>query len=156
MPQFTVFTVGHGQLSWDALMRLLTGSGVEVLIDVRAYPYSELAPWFDRDRLEHLVRRAGLEYLWLGSQLGALTAGGRVDYISKEREPRYREGIGQLLTLAGERQTCLLGSQLDPLLSHRHHLIAQTLLRHDVGVVHLLEDGSTVAAHADLFHGLPG
>lgn len=153
MPQYTVYTVGHGALSWDAFVRLLRPHGIEMLLDVRSFPYVEAAPWFNRDRLEHLVRSEGLEYLWLGGHLGPLTDDGRVDYIAKEFEPRYREGIGQLLTLAGERVVCLLAAQSDPLLSHRHQLIAQTLIKHDVGVVHLLEQGGVISAQADLFHG---
>ena len=152
MPQYTIYSVGHGLLSWDELARLLAPLGIEVLVDVRAYPYSEATPWFDRDRLEHLARRAGYEYLWLGSQLGALTRDGRLDYLSKEQEPRYREGVLELLSMAAERRVCLLSAQADPQHSHRHHLIAQTLLRHDVAVIHVLHDGSIATAQADLFH----
>lgn len=153
MPQYTIFTIGHDQLTWDAFARLLAPHHIEMLIDVRSYPYVEAAPWFNRDRLEHLARSEGLEYLWLGGHLGPLTNDGRVDYIAKEREPRYREGISTLLTLAGERVVCILAAQSDPLLSHRHHLIAQTLLKHDVGVLHLLEQGGVMHAQPDLFHG---
>lgn len=152
MPQYTVYTVGHGVMGWDELVRLLAPHAVEMLVDVRAYPYVEAAPWFNRDRLEHLTRAAGMEYLWAGGKLGALSADGRLDYLAKEREPRYRDGIAQLLGLAAECRACLLGSQPEPLESHRHHLIAQTLLRHDVGVQHILQDGSCVEARADLFH----
>jgi uncharacterized protein (DUF488 family) len=153
MAQYTVYTVGHGELSWDEFALLLKPYHIEVLVDTRSFPYCHDTPWFNRDRLEHLVRREGLEYLWLGARLGPLTEDGRVDYLAKEAEGRYRQGIQQLLTLAHERCTCLLGSQLDPLVSHRHHLIAQTLLRHDVGVKHILADGDVTTAYADLFHG---
>ena len=61
----------------------------------------------------------------------------------------------QLLSIAGERRSCLLGGPMEPQGSHRHQLIAQTLLRHDVGVLHILHDGTTCTAHADLFHGCP-
>lgn len=133
---------------------MLAARHIEVLADVRSFPYVPDAPWFNRDRLEQLARKSGWEYLWLGSQLGALTEDGRVDNVAKEREGRYRQGIKQLLALAGERVTCLVGAQADPLGSHRHSLIAQTLLRHDVGVVHLLHEGDSVTAQADLFHSM--
>jgi uncharacterized protein (DUF488 family) len=149
---FVVFTIGHGEQSFDDFAHILAPYGVETIVDVRSWPYTEYAPWFNRDRLEHLTRRHGWEYLWLGGQLGPLTADGRVDYIAKEREPRYHDGISELLTLAHERRVCLLSSQADPELSHRHQLIAQTLLRHDVEVRHILMDGDSVLAQADLFH----
>ena len=47
---------------------------------------------------------------------------------------------------------CVLGSQADPELSHRHHLIAQTLIRCDVEVRHIMPGGTTELAQADLFH----
>lgn len=152
MPQFFIYTIGHGLLSWDEFVGLLRPCHIEIIADVRAFPYTDAAPWFNRDRLEHLARREGWEYLWLGGQLGALTADGRLDYLAKEREPRYGEGIKELLGLASERSVCLLGSQVEPLQSHRHHLIAQTLLHHDVGVQHVLADGSIFPAQSDLFH----
>lgn len=154
MADFSIYTVGHGQLSWDELAGFVRNYPVEVIADVRSFPYVDYAPWFNRDQLEHLVRREGWEYTWYGGQLGALTADGKVDYIAREREPRYHAGIKELLTIAGERTTCLLGSQLNPLGSHRHQLIAQTLLKHNVEVVHILEGGECCAAQSDLFHSL--
>lgn len=154
MAQFTIYSVGHGLLTWEQFALLLQPLSVEIVVDVRAYPYVEAAPWFNRDRLEHMVRRNGWEYLWLGSQLGALTADGRLDYLCKEQDPRYREGILELMTLGHERQVVLLSAQANPQHSHRHHLIAQTLIRHDVRVLHVLHDGELTSAQADLFHGL--
>ena len=154
MPQYTVLTVGHGELNWADFLRLMRPHHIEVLVDIRSFPYCDGVPWFNRDQLEHLARREGWEYVWLGGCLGPLTDDGRVDYLAKESEGRYRRGISQLLDLAAERRVCLLGTQADPLAGHRHQLIAQTLLHHDVAVEHVLHDGELMTAHADLFHGL--
>jgi uncharacterized protein (DUF488 family) len=155
MPQYCVYTVGHGTEDWDSFARRLQDFSIEVLLDVRTLPYVECS-WFNRDRLEGNSRKKGWEYLWLGGKLGPLTEDGRLDYLAKEREKRYQDGIVELMNLAAERTVCLLSSQLDPLDSHRHHLIAQTLMRHDIGVLHIMENGEKMYAQADLFHGLPG
>lgn len=129
--------------------------GIEALVDVRSHPYTFPAlgtPWFDREKIEPLARRQGWEYIWLGGKVGALTSEGRVDNIVREQEPGYRAGIRELLDLAGERSICLLGGHSEPYGSHVHALIAQTLLRHHVGVIHILPDGSSSSAQADLFH----
>ena len=152
MAQYHVYTVGHGQLSWDGLRALLEPCSIELLADIRSWPYSETAPHFNRDRLEQQSRRAGMEYIWLGSQLGPLTEDGRVDYLAKEREARYSEGIKLLLDLSAERCSCLFAASVDPLDSHRHLLVAQTLLRHHVDVRHILHSGLVIPAQADLFH----
>ncbi len=155
MPQYCVYTVGHGSEDWDSFARRLGGFNIEILLDVRTYPYVE-SSWFNRDRLEGNSRKKGWEYLWLGGKLGPLTEEGRVDYLSKEREKRYQDGIVELMNMAAERNVCIMSSQLDPMQSHRHHLIAQTLMRHDIGVLHILDSGELQPAQADLFHGLPG
>lgn len=152
MGQYSVFTIGHGETAWHDFAYALRLNAVELLVDVRAWPYSECAPWFDRERIERGARSEGMEYLWLGAQLGALTADGRADFIAREREPRYREGINELLSLAQDRRACLVSSQPDPFASHRHQLIAQTLMRHDVEVLHILPGGQLAHAVADLFH----
>jgi uncharacterized protein (DUF488 family) len=152
MAHYTIYTAGHGDLDWDGFAQLLHPYGVEILVDVRSNPYTTNAPDFNRDRVEYLARREGMEYIWLGSKLGALTEDGRVDYVVREREGRYRSGIEELLSLAHDRIVCLLGGAADPERSHRHHLIAQTLLRQHVEVRHVLHDGLAVPAQADLFH----
>jgi uncharacterized protein (DUF488 family) len=152
MGHYTVYTAGHGDLDWETFCSLLKPFEVEILIDVRWTPYTHNAPDFDRERIENLARSEGMEYVWLGSKLGALTDDGRVDYVQRERENRYRAGIQELLGLAHDRTVCLLGGTADPERSHRHHLIAQTLLRQHVEVRHILHSGSSLPAQADLFH----
>ena len=155
MAEYLVFTIGHGENTWDEFIFRLRPHRVEFLVDVRSDPYTFPAvgtPWFDRDKIEGLARRQGWEYLWLGGKVGALTAEGRVDNFVREQEPGYRAGISELLDLAGAHAVCLLGGHSDPFGSHVHTLIAQTLLRHHVGVQHIMMDGTTVQAQADLFH----
>jgi hypothetical protein len=152
---YHVYSIGHGEDTWEEFVMRLRPHTIEALIDVRSHPYTYPAlgtPWFDREKIEPLARRQGWEYIWLGGKIGALTSEGRVDNIVREQEPGYRAGVRELLDLAGERRVCLLGGHSDPFGSHIHSLIAQTLLRLHVGVIHILPDGSTSVAQADLFH----
>jgi uncharacterized protein (DUF488 family) len=153
--EYHVYTIGHGQETWDEFVLRLRPHNIEVLIDVRSDPYTYHAlgtSWFDRDRIEQLSRRQGWEYLWLGAKIGALTKKGLVDNLVREQEEGYRAGIRELLDIAGDRTICLLGGHSDPFNSHVHTLISQTLLRHHVGVIHILPNGATAPAQADLFH----
>jgi len=152
MGHYTIYTAGHGDLDWDSFCQLLRPFEIELLVDVRSMPYTDNSPDFDREKIENLARAHGMEYIWLGSKLGALTDDGRVDYIAREREGRYRAGIQELLGLAHDRIVCLLGGAADPERSHRQHLIAQTLLRQHVEVRHILHSGEALPAQADLFH----
>jgi hypothetical protein len=155
VPDYHIFTIGHGENTWEEFVARLRPHRIEALVDVRSHPFTYPAlglHWFDRERIEPLARRQGWEYLWLGSKVGALTSDGRVDNFVRELEPAYRAGISELLDLAGERNICLLGGHSDPFGSHVHTLIAQTLMRYHVGVQHILMDGATSPAQADLFH----
>lgn len=155
MAEYCVYTVGHGELSWDSFAKLVRPHHINLFIDIRSIPYVDYAPWFNRDRLESMLRKQGWEYMWSGGSLGPLTSDGRFDCIAKEVDPRYREGIKELLAAAGQSTVCLLGSPADPMGSHRHQLISQTLLKHNVMVRHILHNGETMAAQSDLFHMLP-
>ena len=155
MAEYSVYTIGHGDISWDRFVSLVHRHPVQMIVDIRAFPYYDAAPWFNRDRLEHSIRRQGWEYMWLGSKLGSLTSDGRLDHLAKEHEPAYRDGVKELLSMAGGTCVCLLGTQPDHHNTHRHQLIAQTLLRQDVEVLHILPGGELEPACADLFHSRP-
>ena len=60
-----IFTIGHGNKSLAALTTLLKKYGVDILVDVRAYPRSKRNPQCDRESLEAALGRAGFSYLWV-------------------------------------------------------------------------------------------
>jgi len=151
---FTVYTIGHSDLQFAEFAERLLARGVNMVVDARSYPYSSFAEWFNRDRIEHALRKHGIEYLFMGSRLGALTGDGRFDYIQREKDPEYKEGVKELLGLAERYCVAVMTSEGDYMSSHRHHLIAQTLLRLRVEVVHITESDADAPAQADLFHAV--
>ncbi len=152
---YTIYTIGHGSLTFEEFTARLKARGVSLLIDVRTYPYSSQAEWFNRDRIENALRRHGIEYVFLGSFLGALTDNGRLDFVQREKDLRYKEGIKLVLEYAQNHNLALMSSEANYNSSHRHRLIAQTLLRLAVGVVHINELDGEEVAQPDLFHTYP-
>jgi len=59
-----LLSVGHGTMSREALAELLTGAGVELVVDVRSVPGSRRHPQFGRSELEEWLPAAGLCYRW--------------------------------------------------------------------------------------------
>jgi uncharacterized protein (DUF488 family) len=59
-----LLTVGHGTLSAVDLARLLAGTGVEAVVDVRSIPGSRRHPQFGRTELEEWMPAAGIGYRW--------------------------------------------------------------------------------------------
>jgi uncharacterized protein (DUF488 family) len=153
---FTVYTIGHSDLQFAEFAARLAERGVNLVVDARSYPYSSFAEWFNRDRIEYALRKHGIEYMFMGARLGALTEDGRFDFIRREKDPEYQEGVKELLSLAEKYCVAVMSSEGDYMSSHRHHLIAQTLLRLSVEVVHITEGGDDAPAQADLFHAVAG
>jgi uncharacterized protein (DUF488 family) len=150
---YTVYTIGHSNLDAADLVAHLAKHAIETVVDVRAYPYSQYVPWFDRDKVEYMLSRAGLEYVWMGRQLGGMTAEGKLDYVTRERDPEYQESIKALMDLIASRRVAIMCSEGDFNVCHRNSLIAQTLMKHNIRVVHILTDSGTYEAEPDLFHG---
>ena len=59
-----LLTVGHGTISAEALSDLLSGAGVELVVDVRTAPGSRRHPHFGRDRMAVWLPEAGVGYRW--------------------------------------------------------------------------------------------
>ncbi len=67
----TLYTVGHSNRTLAAFAAILDAHGIRTLVDVRAFPRSRRNPHFDRESLEDTLPPRGVEYLWLGRELGA-------------------------------------------------------------------------------------
>ncbi|GEM_PF-3261374 len=156
----TCYTLGHGEATWDQFADLLDRYGIQLVVDVRALPFTlgpegfRLAPWFDRDQLEARLQRRGISYRWMGRELGPLMRDGRLDGVAREQDPEYRQGVEELMELIHNYVVLILDRPPRWEGSHRHLVIAQTLLRHDIEVVHLSFDAPPVPAQIDLFHAI--
>ena len=59
-----LITVGHGRLDRDELTALLSGAGIERLVDVRRFPGSRANDAAARGQVEEICEAAGIEYRW--------------------------------------------------------------------------------------------
>lgn len=65
-----IWSVGHSNHDMSRFLELVRGAGVEVVADVRSQPFSRFNPQFSRHELWAALRRAGLDYVFLGEELG--------------------------------------------------------------------------------------
>ena len=70
-----VYLIGHGNLDENIFLELLVRNKVKTLIDVRSFPFSEYAGQFNRESLELLLDKNGIEYRHMGESLGGRTKG---------------------------------------------------------------------------------
>ena len=116
------YTLGSSNRSLDEFLELLRGYGIEVLVDVRRFPTSKF-DHFKRENLEKAVQAAGIEYAYLGKELGGYRTGGYPRYLES---PAFSEGIQALLEIAKGKRGCILCAERLPGRCHRR-FIAQAL-----------------------------
>ncbi len=145
----TIYTIGHSNMGAEALNALLRQHAVSLLVDVRSAPYSRLWPQFNQATLRDSLGGAGIEYLFLGRELGGRpdderlrNPNGTPNYDAMARTPLYQQGLAQLIEVAASRPTAILCSESDPHHCHRYKLVTPTLEARGIQVQHILSDGS--------------
>ena len=142
-----VLTVGHSNHPLEAFMELLSRHRVTALADVRSAPYSRFNPHFNRKPLAAALAVRGIEYLYLGRELGgrpddpACYEDGRIRYDRVARTDRFREGLDRLMGDAAAHRIALMCAEKEPLACHRTLLVGQALHERGVDVAHVHGDG---------------
>jgi len=147
-----VTSVGHGNLTAEHFGDLLTGAGIERLVDIRRYPGSRKFPWFGSDAMSEWLPGVGVDYVVL-PQLGGRrrpVAGSpntawRVEqfaaYADHMATAEFSEGVDELLGLA-DRPLAMMCSESLWWRCHRRLVADHLVLVEGVRVEHLFPDGS--------------
>ena len=133
-----IWTIGHSNRSIDAFLELLGEHEIEVLVDARSFPTSKIEH-FKREEMEKWLPEHGIEYVWLGKELGGYRRGG---YKRHMRTKLFREGIKKLLEIAKTGRTCIMCMEVNPKYCHRRFISAH-LERKSVKVMHIIGKGQT-------------
>jgi uncharacterized protein (DUF488 family) len=154
MSHAPIYTLGHSNHPIDTFLALVQRHGITLLADVRSTPYSRFNPQFRREALAASLRRIGIEYVFLGEELGARSKdrscyeGGRVSYRKLAATELFRQGIDRLLAAATSHRLALMCAEKDPLDCHRTLLVARELVKRGVAVAHILATGE-IESHTD-------
>ncbi|UCG42810.1 MAG: DUF488 domain-containing protein [candidate division WOR-3 bacterium] len=135
-----VFTIGHSNQSLEGFLGLLKQSSIEVLVDVRSAPHSTYVPHFNRESLEPAVTDVGIDYAFMGKELG----GKRETPMPFSRIavlPEFRAGIERLVGMARRRRLAVMCGEEDPAHCHRRNLIGPALAASGVSLLHIRGDG---------------
>lgn len=141
----TVLTIGHSNHSIEVFLSLLKRHKVTALADVRSRPRSRLGH-FNREPLNHALQTNGIEYVFLGDELGAR----RVEpdcYCEDVAEyhriadlPIFRAGLKRVTQGAKRYRVALMCAEKEPLDCHRSILICRHL-KATLNIAHILGDG---------------
>ena len=81
----------------------------------------------------------GVEYLWLGKELGGYRPGG---YQKHVRTELFKEGMEKLLEVAAKKRTCIMCMEANPRYCHRRFISAY-LERKKIEVIHIIAKAQT-------------
>ncbi|MCK0112392.1 DUF488 domain-containing protein [Ornithinimicrobium sp. F0845] len=156
MGRSTLLTVGHSTLDRDDLGDLLTGAGIEQLVDIRRFPGSRHNPDARREALEQWLPARGVAYRWeerLGGRrrLTAEQDAASPDrwwrvaqfraYAAGTRTEDFAAAMRELLAGAAERRTAVMCSEAVWWRCHRRIVADVAVLQHEVAVRHLMHTG---------------
>ena len=143
-----VYTIGHSNHSLETFLNLLRASEIEVVVDIRSKPSSQVVPHFDRKPLENSLKMKGFKYLYLGKELGGkpdskdfYDTDGHVLYSLIAKSPPFVHAIERLLKGIQEYRVVLLCGEENPSNCHRRLLVGRVLGNHDVDLQHIRGNG---------------
>jgi len=114
----TIFTLGTSNRAPEEFVALLKHYGIQLLADVRRFPTSRFEH-FKQENLAKLCRDAGVEYVYLGDELGGYRSGGYEAYMETET---FHAGLEKLEALAREQPTAVTCSERLPWRCHRRFI----------------------------------
>lgn len=143
-----VFTVGHSNHGEQEFVGLLRQHQIDVVADVRSHPYANYATHFNAAAIKLLLARAGIQYVFLGEELGGRPADpecydaeGYVLYDRVAASPRFLQGIQRLEAGIDRYRVAVMCSEEDPAECHRNLLIGRVLSGRGALLWHIRADG---------------
>jgi uncharacterized protein (DUF488 family) len=143
-----VYTVGHSTHELTTFLELLAQCEIEAVADVRSSPYSQWTPQFNREPLSDALGEAGIQYVFLGDELGARRdepacyVDGQARYEKIAELPAFIEGVKRVEQGAAKMRVALMCAEKDPTECHRAVLVGRVLVDNGLSVRHILADGA--------------
>ena len=131
-----IYTLGTDRRSEEVFVEILLSYGIQALIDVRSVPRSRI-PIFRKDNLENLLTREGIEYYFMGKELGGVRKGGYTSYIITGD---FKKGIDLLESIAGGKISVIVCAERFPWKCHRKW-ISRELQKRGWEIDHIIDKG---------------
>jgi uncharacterized protein (DUF488 family) len=145
----TFWTIGHSNQPLTNFLANLAAADISVVTDLRTFPQSTYANWFNAAALGPALKAAQIAYVPMGEQLGGrpreaalYEPDGRVSYQRMAVTSAVQAGLARLKTgLESGHRIALLCTEENPLGCHRFLLVSRLLEAEGFSLLHLRADG---------------
>lgn len=149
----TIYTIGHSTRPIEEFIELLKAHSITQLVDIRTIPKSRHNPQYGQDELERSLVSAGIKYAYL-KKLGGLRPAAKDsindawrnksfrNYADYMQTDDFRQGIHELMDVAGSETTAIMCAEAVPWRCHRS-LVSDALLTRGVPVCEIIGNGNT-------------
>jgi len=143
-----LYTIGYSCFTIGNFIDVLKKHGISALVDVRSQPYSKYKPEFNKDNLKLELNNSGIEYVFLGKELGARTdepeckINGKVSYDRLAEHEAFKNGLCRIKKVMKKFQVALMCAEKDPITCHRTILISKNIKSENIVIQHILADGN--------------
>lgn len=156
-----LYTIGHSQHDVKYFIYMLQKYEINYVLDVRSTPYSQFAENFNRENIKIALKKAGIEYSFMGSYFGArpeewnlYSKDGYLDFEKARKSVKFQNGVHNVIKGIHEGNSiALMCTEKDPIECHRAIMVARTFYEKKINVQHILADGS-LQGHDVLNHRL--
>jgi len=152
-----LYTIGHSTRSLEEFKRILKRYDIDLLVDIRSWPYSKRNPQFNREELEKELQVIGIEYKWLGEELGGRRSKGLGrkspnngwrskgfrNYADYTLTYEFKKGVAKLLRLAVGKRAALMCAEKFYWGCHRR-ILADYLLVKGHNITHIIDEKRSV------------
>jgi uncharacterized protein (DUF488 family) len=129
-----IYTLGTSTRTKEEFLELLACYHIETVVDMRSFPQSRFEH-FTRGNLVEILEEEGIDYVYLGKELGGFRTGG---YRSYAKGIQYQEGVSHLERIGKESITAFMCAERFPWRCHRR-FIASSLEERGWQVIHIID-----------------
>ena len=140
----TIYTIGHSNREAEEFIQILCHYRIKLVVDVRSQPFSKYCPQFNKDIIQQTLIHSGIEYLFLGKELGARPeykdyyVNNKVSFNKLRSSESFKKGIFRLFDEAKNKNIVIMCSEKEPINCHRSILISKVLEEEGAEVKHII------------------
>ena len=158
-----LFTIGHSNRKWSDFISILKHNNVDLLVDVRRYPWSKMCPQFNSEQRTTKLHEENVSYIHIDK------LGGRRNTLNRKQDgynnsgwknkifrayadymttTSFREGINELLSLMQKYSNLsIMCAEAVPWRCHRRMIADYLIMTQGISVFDILDSKQQPAPH---------